>query len=457
MHTRAVERPTGAVRWSLSLRVPRKGDRVSMFKLREPGEDPAYVSPEASDLPTKAVARQRRFLLVTAPFGRFSRALAQALRAQGASCRRVLLNGGDVWDWGLANSVIYRGPRDGWSAWLAEQLTTGGFTDLVTHGDSQSYAVDAIAVGKAMGLNIHVFEEGYFRPHWVTLERNGVNARSALPRDPAYYRAINPAPGIPPIAPVGRVTPPAVRSIFTYHIWSYLGRPLLPHYRSPYPYPAALQFFGHVGRYLRQRFLRAARLRRIEAVFDGGPVFMALLQRPGDSQLTRHSSFTSTRAFIEAVVDSFARHAPAGTRLLFKTHPLDHGLEPHGRHVREAAARAGVSGRVLFADDGHFPTMIARTHAVLTVNSTGGLSALEAGLPTITLGEAVYDMAGLTHQGGLDSFWSNPQAPDRALYEAYAATVMSACQINGAFSTADGIARVAPEAARRMLAVQPAQ
>lgn len=422
-----------------------------MFRLREANGDLADAVPGRPMTPVRPqVQRQRHFLIVTAPFGAFSRMLAAHLRGYGARCRRVILNGGDLADWGLTQSLVYRGTRGGWRQWLEERFIADGVTDLIVHGDSQSYAVEAIEIARTLGLGVHVFEEGYFRPHWVTLERDGVNARSRLPRDPAYYSAQVAGPEAV-TTPVGRVTPPAVRQISAYHLWGYLAHPLLPNYRSPYLYPAALQAWGHVRRYIAQRINRRAKLERISAIFDGSPVFMALLQRPGDSQLTCHSSFKTTAEFISMVVDSFARNGLPGSRLLFKTHPLDQGLEPHERHVRVAAETAGVGHRVFFADDGHFPTMISGAHAVLSVNSTGGLSALEAGLPTITLGRAIYDMPGLTHQGGLDSFWRSPTPPDMELFRSFRAAVMAACQINGAYSTKSGAELVAREAARRLI------
>src|SRR5690606_3283462 len=45
----------------------------------------------------------------------------------------------------------------------------------------------AIQAVKELGLRVHVLEEGYFRPNWVTYEENGVNNNSALPRDPEFY------------------------------------------------------------------------------------------------------------------------------------------------------------------------------------------------------------------------------------------------------------------------------
>ncbi|WP_338073070.1 hypothetical protein [Halochromatium salexigens] len=37
-----------------------------------------------------------------------------------------------------------------------------------------------------------MFEEGYLRPDYITVEEGGANRFSSLPRDPAYYRAYRP-------------------------------------------------------------------------------------------------------------------------------------------------------------------------------------------------------------------------------------------------------------------------
>jgi capsular polysaccharide export protein len=37
-----------------------------------------------------------------------------------------------------------------------------------------------VEIARAAGLTIHVFEEGYLRPHWVTYERGGSNGHSRL-------------------------------------------------------------------------------------------------------------------------------------------------------------------------------------------------------------------------------------------------------------------------------------
>lgn len=417
----------------------------------------SFVS-QAPAPPPVLAPHERCFLFVTAPFGPFSARLAKSLRAYGARCSRVILNGGDLAEWGVRDALFYRGARAQWRAWIREQLVRAGVTDLITHGDSHSYAAEAIAVAHALNIAVHVFEQGYFRPHWITLERDGVNAHSRLPRQAEDYRRITVTQPLGQPVPVGRITPMAVRRIVGHQLASYAMAPLFPRFRNPYAYGALRQGAGHLMRFVRQKVSQRADQRRLQSLLRSPyPIFLALLQRPGDSQLTRHSRFVESRGFIEHVIFDFAANAAPRARLLFKSHPLDHGIEPHGDFIRDAAAIAGIADRVLFADEGHFPTLIGRAAGVVTVNSTGGLSAVEAGLPTIVLGNAIYDMDGLTHQLGLSTFWQAPQAPDTELFEKFRAVVMASSQINGAFSTEHGMRLSLAEAARRLMNAQPHQ
>lgn len=407
---------------------------------------------EAAAPPMPASGQGRRFLLVTAPFGPFSLHLARALRSRGARCERVVLNGGDVADWGFADAVIFRGSLDEWPSWIERRLRAGQITDVVTHGDSNPYGVAALQAARRRGISTHVFEQGYLRPHWITLETAGVNANSCISRSPQDYFAHTTSAA--PFVEIGRTAPTAVRYISTYHLAIYLMWPWFRRYRNPYVYSPFRQCLSHIRRYLAQRVSQPWRTRQLSAFMDRpGKLFLALLQRPGDSQLERHSPFGGAAgAFACRVIESFAAHAPKDARLLIKSHPLDHGIEAHGAHIARAAARAGVGERVLYTDDGDLQRMMTAAAALVSVNSTGGMAALERGLPTMVLGKAIYDMPGLTHQSGLDQLWVAPQAPDRRLFAAYRAALMARTQINGAFVTRAGIDLAVRGASERLLA-----
>jgi len=151
------------------------------------------------------------------------------------------------------------------------------------------------------------------------------------------------------------------------------------------------------------------------------------------------------------VMSSFARHAPAPARLVFKCHPLDPGLEDHRGAIARLARELGVEGRVFYVDGGHLPSMVEAAAGVISVNSTAGLVGMEHNRPVIVLGAATYDLEGMTHQGGLKSFWRTPQAPDLSLFQSYRRVVMAHTQINGAYSTGRGIDVALRETVCRLL------
>ncbi len=59
---------------------------------------------------------------------------------------------------------------------------------------------------------------------------------------------------------------------------------------------------------------------------------------------------------------------------------------------------------VTFLEGGVSDRLLARAAGVVTVNSTVGLAALRAGVPVKPLGDAVYDVPGLTHSGDIARF-----------------------------------------------------
>jgi capsular polysaccharide export protein len=397
-------------------------------------------------------ASARTFLLVSAPFGPFSRELAATLRRSGARVLRVTLNGGDRLDWGAREALTYKGAASGWRRWLERAIVANDVTDVVAYGDSTPHTSQALEAAAALGLRAHVLEQGYFRPHWVTLERGGVNANSGLPRDPDWYRAHPAAASDGPAQAVGHTTPAAVVNIIAYHTAMYAGMPLFPRYRAPYSEPALRQGLGHVARLGLQQLSRRRRRQGFERLLGAdGPIFLCALQRPGDSQLCRHSDFLTAQSFADYVVASFAAHAPANARLLVRPHPLDPGLIRHADVVARAAARAGAPDRVRYIDHGKLHEVLPHMSGVVCVNSTAGLAAIEFGKPTITLGRALYDMPGMTHQGGLDGFWTAPQAPDAGLYAAFRRVVMAETQINGAYATRPGRRLAVAGVAARLL------
>jgi capsular polysaccharide export protein len=161
--------------------------------------------------------------------------------------------------------------------------------------------------------------------------------------------------------------------------------------------------------------------------------FLVPLQVHNDSQIQWHSPYRSMEAVIDEVMHSFARHAPADARLVFKHHPMDRAYCDFGRYIAELANALGVAKRVTYVHDLHLPSLLRCARGVITVNSTVGLQALHHGTPVHTLGDALYDMPGLVHQGGLAGFWTNPGMVNSLLYWRFRTHLISQTQLNVSF------------------------
>jgi capsular polysaccharide export protein len=163
------------------------------------------------------------------------------------------------------------------------------------------------------------------------------------------------------------------------------------------------------------------------------------IQMDNDSQILHHSDLGGMTRAIQTVVGSFARNASPGTVLAVKAHPLDNGVIDWARVTRDAAAKAGVAERVIFIEACDLKHLLDRARGMVTVNSTSATFALTAGVPVMALGQAVYGLRGLTHQGALDTFWGAPTRPDPWLVNAFCRVLAHACLVAGDFFTADGI------------------
>ena len=255
----------------------------------------------------------RRFLLVTLPSGPFARRLARQLRGAGADVLRVILNGGDLVSWGLADGLWPRVPRPLWRSWLDWQFFERSITDVVVFGDTMAFSAEALAVARQNGVGTWVLENGYNRPDWVTLEPTGVNAYSCMPRDPGAYGDVDISVHPPEMPHVGLITPFHTLNITSYFTGVVLGAPIFPAYRYPYAVPLWPQIFGHIRRYCARLVRQSAWERQaLDVMADPRPFFLSCLQRDGDSQLLEHSELKTNTAFMAHVIASFAAGGPGG-------------------------------------------------------------------------------------------------------------------------------------------------
>ena len=397
---------------------------------------------------------KRSFLFLQGGSSPFFRCLGESLAAEGHAVHRVNFNGGDRTYWGSLPAGSFRGTLDELPGYYEEKFRSWDISDVVLYSDRRPVHLPAIALAKSRGIRVQVFEEGYFRPFLVTLERGGVNGNSSLPRDPAWYRK------------TGKDLPdhgygtPFTSSLYAralhdirYEIANLANPLLFPRYRTHVPYNRWVGYAAHARRFAAYPFHVSRdqdlleRLKREQA-----PIFLLPLQLESDVQIRYYSPFTTMAGLIEHVMASFARNAPPGSRLVIKNHPLDPGFVNYDSLVARLGRELAVADRVDYVDTGDASALVPRARGIVTVNSTVGTSSLMQNRPAIALGTAIYNIPGLTFQGPLDAFWRETPPPDAELFRLFRNTVIHTTQLHGGFYTRESTALAAANCRRLLLA-----
>lgn len=373
----------------------------------------------------------RRLLLLQGPAGPFFARVAEQLRRAGAEVTKVNFNGGEDLYFRGPDVVRFRGALPQWPAFFEQLSHERGINGVVLFGDCRPVHRAAIERARALGIEVFVFEEGYLRPDFVTLERGGVNGHSNIPRDPAFYADVVPERE-PPHQPIKHAFLKSALHTICYASAAAVLRSRYPeyrHHRDIRPLPQARLWLRGTLRRVAHT-LRDRELSRQLETHTLGPYFFVPLQVHLDSQLS-HSRFTTINQFIREVVGEFARHAPRDHALIVKLHPMDRPYSDYSVDVEALRLEHGLGERLIYTDVINLPAALRGARGTVVINSTVGLSSLTHGTPVKCLGNAVYDIAGLTHQGSLAEFFQAPAPVDRTLYKRFRQWLLAQNQLNG--------------------------
>ncbi|WP_269582394.1 capsule biosynthesis protein [Roseibium sp. Sym1] len=394
----------------------------------------------------------RRVLFLQGPLSPLFRLVGDLLKTRGMTVFRINFCAGDWLHWHGEGCANFKETSSEWPGYIERFLVRNKITDLVLHGDQRIY--HRVAVKKALELDIHVAvtELGALRPGWMTLERNGLSTLSHFPTDPDAIRDIARRAGnvdLKPMYPSSFWLQTAPDVI--YNLVNVFLSPLFPGYERHTIYPPVEEYLRGAVRLLKEgqrTHLAETSLRQVQD--SGKPYFVLPIQLEGDFQLRRHSPYDSFVEVLQTVFSSFASTAPAETRLILKSHPLDVGFENWAQVSKELAAKYDLGTRVHYLDGGGLAKPFEKASGVVTLNSTAGLEALQACLPVKTLVPAHYDIDGLTHQGSLETFWSEPEGPDPELLTAYVIALAASTQVRGSIHNREGVVVAARNIAERI-------
>ncbi|MDR1045043.1 MAG: capsular biosynthesis protein [Candidatus Adiutrix sp.] len=376
---------------------------------------------------------------------------------------KVNFNGGDLYAWPKGPVFNFRGARQGWPAWFTALLDREKITDILLTGEWRPLHVEAMDIARHRGLRVFVFEEGYLRPGYITMEEGGVNGSSHLPKDPATIRALAAALPPPPApGPLASHSAALRTHNIMYHAMNMaLLWPLFPRYKTHRPYNIWREVFGGwLPRLLsRKRREKLSGRSLADQRRSGRPYFLFPLQLDSDAQVRRYSPFSGMLEGISHILTSFAHCADPGVDLLVRNHPLDPGLINFHAYIDSYARALKVADRVYYTEGGPGPEMIRRSRGLVLLNSTIGLQALIAGKPVFYLGQSICAVPGLSHAPAwkkLDDFWHDPSPPDQELLDDFTKILKHTVLANGNFYNAQGARAALPVLLERLLGPEAA-
>ncbi|MDE2254670.1 MAG: capsular biosynthesis protein [Betaproteobacteria bacterium] len=384
----------------------------------------------------------------------FYQRIAAHLGAHGCRVTRINLCAGDWLFWHGKEAISYRGSLSQWPGFMTRFMQEQGVTDLVLLGENRRYHREAVDVALAHGVRVTVNDFGYIRPDWITFERNGMSGASLFPHDPDTIRDI--AAQVPDLDWAPRHVDSAYRMArgdLLHNLANLALAWMFPRYRRSDLRPNTLIYTLASGLRLLTNRLRKTRTQAEVAQLTASaqPYFLFPLQLNFDFQIVAYSPFEGIADAIHHVLRSFALHAQPDALLVLKEHPWDPALNDWERILRHEAATLGVAHRVRYLRGGHLDSLISHAQGVVTVNSTTGMRALHLGRPLQVLGQAVFNLPGLTHQQGLDIFWTAGAPPEPTLVQDFLKALAATIQIRGVFFQEPGLSEAAQEAAHRLL------
>lgn len=379
----------------------------------------------------------KNILFLQGPMGTFFKSMDLEFRKKGAKTFKIGFNTGDWFFSKKDNYIPYRGKKNDWENFIQKFLTEQNIDQVFLFGDCRFYQRIALQVANNLNIAVFVFEEGYIRPDFITMERYGVNDFSHIPRDPNFYKALN-------ISQLEDKKILNAQSNYYRRAWSasiyFILRDLFwflyPNYEHHGHHNFIVETFFGIRNLLRKyKYMITERglLKKI-LKYNKKNYYFIPLQTYNDFQVKEHSSFSSIEEFIEKCIYSFSKFAPKSTKLVIKHHPMDRGRKDYSQFINLLSEELNVKERIIIAHDLHIPTCLKNAIGTITINSTVGISSLYHNTPTLTLGNSIYDIEGLTSKGmSIDCFWKNYIIPDQILFEKYRLYLIAKTQLNGSF------------------------
>lgn len=386
-------------------------------------------------------------LFLQGPMGSFFSKFNRYLASQELETHKIDFNLGDCLFGSYHYRNFYKGEVNSWGTFFTNYIHKYKINTVFVFSLSKIFHRIARTICMRENIMLYVFEEGYLRPDFITLEPFGVNGASSLSKNPKFYLDYQSQCNFQEQNKIASVQANSATYFFglcRFFSFSYIYYGCLIFSRV-----FSLKFSFHKKMNIKTLwawhktlfsfvcnqiipFINKKTNRWINE--HQGNFFCVPLQVHDDSQITLYSQYEQVEDFITEVLQSFARYANKKHYLLIKHHPFDKGHVCYKKYIKHLARKLGLSDRVKYTYNADVLLCLKKSLGLVLINSTMGLSALHHNKPIICMAKsAIYNLKGLTFQGSLHLFWNNLIKPQQLLYQKFKQYLLETNQIKGSF------------------------
>lgn len=390
------------------------------------------------------IGKLTRPLLLQGPIGGFFKHLMKEFKECGATPFKINFNGGDQYDMrGLEENVInYTEPMIKFGEFFRSFVIKNKIDGVVLFGDCRQLHQIAIEIANEMNIQVFVFEEGYVRPNYITLELKGVNANSPLmgniEEDIRNYK-FNTKNEEEQLKVLQSKHFHSIKDMASKAIKYWFFMEFKKNQFKYYKHHKDENIYKSLWYWGKAYFNKKIYKKKESWIEDyvkkelHKKYFLVALQVYNDSQIQNHSKFKNNKKFIYETMVSFKKNANEADFLIIKQHPLDVAYHNYDKFIKNLSKLLGLENRIFYVHDLHLPTLIKNSKGLITINSTTGLSALYHKTPVITLGKSLYNIKGLCFQYGLDKFWKAKSQVNFNTFKKFRSFLINKTQIVGSF------------------------
>lgn len=362
------------------------------------------------------IFKNKKVLMLQGPTGYFFKRLSFFLKTfYKTEILKINFCGGDKFF--FPDGYSFNGTKKDYENFITKTLKD--YDAIMLFGEYREQHVIAKQIAKKLKKEIYVFEEGYIRPNYITLEKNGVNANSNLinlkkfktnKKDTFFLN--NNKPSQTKIAFI----------LYLYNFMNFCFSFEFSNYKHHRNF-GIKEAFKFSKAWLRRRFFKNNDNKVVKEIINK-EFFFVPLQVSIDSQVLCNSNFEKMENFIKYVIE-----ISNGKTILFKDHPLE--IEENYKDI----INKYKANNIYFIRTGDINLITKNAKGIITINSTVGLNALFHYKPVFCLGKSFYVNNGLATNKNINDFILNTEKynPNKETVDDFKNFILKETQIKGSF------------------------